>query len=384
MLLFLTLKKVATTCTAKKPKVPKIDLTEEPLQAHNIWVETMSTVREARMCYKRRMTLKKLDPRSLWLDTSASRHVYLELTLFKRCNRTKDKNILLEDHHTTKVASIGKMRLNFTFDKTLILKEVLHTSEIRKPGLGLSPQQGIVHEKTMFYSPEMNGKAERKNKTLTELVVAIVIELEVAPSWWDEIIKTVNYVLNWIPKSNNSISSYEILKNKTPNLSYFRTWGCVAHVRIPDPKRRKLANKAVKLFKNNGDNANQFEYASSIGSMRYAANCIRPCIAYAEGLVLGNPRNRLDGVKIIALAIASEENKLTSKLSQKFKTVITKVRDERYVVSTVPIREFLTTDAVTVDHVLTDDHLVDPLTKGLAREKVFRTKKRMRLKPTEK
>ena len=48
----------------------------------------------------------------------------------------------------------------------------------------------------------MNGKAERKNKTLTELVVAILLELGAAPFWWGEIIKSVNYVLNRIPKSN--------------------------------------------------------------------------------------------------------------------------------------------------------------------------------------
>ena len=41
------------------------------------------------------------------------------------------------------------------------------------------------------------------------------------------------------------------------------------------------------------------------------------------------------------------------------------------------IREFLTICAVIVDHVQTDDNLVDPLTKGLAKEKVFRTSERM-------
>ena len=33
------------------------------------------------------------------------------------------------------------------------------------------------------YSPKMNGKVERKNKTLTKLVVAILLELGAAPSW---------------------------------------------------------------------------------------------------------------------------------------------------------------------------------------------------------
>ena len=45
------------------------------------------------------------------------------------------------------------------------------------------------------------------------------------------------------------------------------------------------------------------------------------------------------------------------------------------------IRELLTTGAVIVDYVRSNDNLVDPLTKGLAREKVFKTSERMGLKP---
>lgn len=45
-------------------------------------------------------------------------------------------------------------------------------------------QHGIVHETTAPYSPEMNGKAERQNITLTELVVAIMMNFGVAPHWW--------------------------------------------------------------------------------------------------------------------------------------------------------------------------------------------------------
>ena len=45
------------------------------------------------------------------------------------------------------------------------------------------------------------------------------------------------------------------------------------------------------------------------------------------------------------------------------------------------VRELLSTGAVRVDHVRTDDNLADPLTKGLAREKVHYTSKRMGLLP---
>ncbi|XP_050945529.1 uncharacterized protein LOC127150877 [Cucumis melo] len=67
-----------------------------------------------------------------WLDTGASRHVCHDLSLFRKYNEVKDKNILLGDHHTTKVVGIGEVELKFTSAKTLVLKKVLHTLEIRK------------------------------------------------------------------------------------------------------------------------------------------------------------------------------------------------------------------------------------------------------------
>ena len=45
------------------------------------------------------------------------------------------------------------------------------------------------------------------------------------------------------------------------------------------------------------------------------------------------------------------------------------------------IRELLPTGAVIVDYVRPDDNLVDPFSKGLARENVFKTSERMRLNP---
>ncbi|CAL2277128.1 unnamed protein product [Prunus armeniaca] len=47
------------------------------------------------------------------------------------------------------------------------------------------------------------------------------------------------------------------------------------------------------------------------------------------------------------------------------------------------IREFLSNGAVRVDYVRSDDNLADPLTIGLAREKIWKTSKGMGLKPLE-
>ena len=42
---------------------------------------------------------------------------------------------------------------------------------------------------------------------------------------------------------------------------------------------------SVKLFKNTGESVRQTEYASIIGSLRYAADCTRPNIAYVVGVL---------------------------------------------------------------------------------------------------
>ncbi|KAA0032841.1 Retrovirus-related Pol polyprotein from transposon TNT 1-94 [Cucumis melo var. makuwa] len=79
---------------------------------------------------------------------------------------------------------------------------------------------------------------------------------------------------------------------------------------------------------------------------------------------------------MIALAAASEEASWRRSLLSEIPTWERSIHRKH---ST--IRELLTTGAVIVDYVQSDDNLVDPLTKGLAREKVFKTSERMGLKP---
>ena len=56
-----------------------------------------------------------------WLDIGASRHVCHDLSLFRKYNEVKNKNILLGDYHTTKIAGVGEVELKFTYGKTFVL-----------------------------------------------------------------------------------------------------------------------------------------------------------------------------------------------------------------------------------------------------------------------
>ncbi|XP_073219740.1 uncharacterized protein [Cicer arietinum] len=67
-----------------------------------------------------------------WIDIGASRHVCYDRAMFKTYAASEYKKVLLGYSHTTNVACIGDVELIFTFGKTLILKDVMHTPEIKK------------------------------------------------------------------------------------------------------------------------------------------------------------------------------------------------------------------------------------------------------------
>lgn len=81
-----------------------------------------------------------------WIYTGDTCHVYHKLSLFKTYNEIMDKNILLRDQHSMKIAGIREVELKFTSRKTLILKDVLHTSEIIMKNL----VSGYLLNKTIF------------------------------------------------------------------------------------------------------------------------------------------------------------------------------------------------------------------------------------------
>jgi transposase InsO family protein len=48
-------------------------------------------------------------------------------------------------------------------------------------------EHGIIHERTTPYSSESNGIAERKNRTLTDLVNAMLDTVGLSKAWWGKL-----------------------------------------------------------------------------------------------------------------------------------------------------------------------------------------------------
>ena len=63
--------------------------------------------------------------------------------------------------------------------------------------------------------------------------------------WWGEAILTACHVLNRVPTKNKEITPFEEWEKKRLNLSYLRTWGCLAKVNVPINKKCKFGPNTV-------------------------------------------------------------------------------------------------------------------------------------------
>lgn len=86
--------------------------------------------------------------------------------------------------------------------------------------------QGIQRRFTAPYTPQQNGVAERKNRTLVEMARCMIIQSGVPPSFWGEAICTANFIRNRCPTATLlGGTPYEWWTNKKPNLNFLRTFG---------------------------------------------------------------------------------------------------------------------------------------------------------------
>ncbi len=106
-------------------------------------------------------------------------------------------------------------------------------------------ETGIVHETTAPYTPQQNGVAERKNRTLEEMVNSMLSNSGLSNGFWGEAMLTACYILNRVPFKGNSSTPYELWNKRKPSLKYFKIWGCRAIVRVPEPKKRKLGERGL-------------------------------------------------------------------------------------------------------------------------------------------
>lgn len=59
--------------------------------------------------------------------------------------------------------------------------------------------EGIQLQLTPGYTPQLNGIAERKNRTLIEMAKCLLLDAKLPKKFWGEAINTANYIQNRLP-----------------------------------------------------------------------------------------------------------------------------------------------------------------------------------------
>jgi len=106
-------------------------------------------------------------------------------------------------------------------------------------------ENAIIHEFTVPYSPQQNDIAERKNKTLKNMMNAMLLCSGLPDNMWGKAILSACYILNKVSHKSLNKTPFELCKGYPPNLKFFKVWGCLAKVGILDFKRTNIGTKTV-------------------------------------------------------------------------------------------------------------------------------------------
>jgi hypothetical protein len=99
------------------------------------------------------------------------------------------------------------------------------------------------------YTPQQNGLAERKNRTLIESARTMLNEYKTYDRFWAEVINPACHVVNRLYLYQLlKKTPYELLTGNKPNVSYFRIFGSKYYVLLKRPKSSKFAPKVYEGF----------------------------------------------------------------------------------------------------------------------------------------
>ena len=120
---------------------------------------------------------------------------------------------------------------------------------LSKEFISFCEEHGIHRQLTASYSPQQNGVAERKNRSLVEMAKSMLKAKELPNNFWAESVHTAAYILNRSPTSSlHDMTPFEAWNGWKPKVNHFKVFGCLAYVHVPSQKRQKLDDNSMKCI----------------------------------------------------------------------------------------------------------------------------------------
>lgn len=108
--------------------------------------------------------------------------------------------------------------------------------------------EGIQTQLTAPYTPQQNGVAERKNRSIMEMARCMLTDAGLPKTFWGEAVSMAVYVQNRTITRATEAIPFEQWNGTKVSLDDFRTFGCKCFVHVPTEKRKKLDQTAIQMI----------------------------------------------------------------------------------------------------------------------------------------
>ncbi|KAJ4772132.1 polyprotein [Rhynchospora pubera] len=215
-------------------------------------------------------TKEEVDSSSIWfLDSGCSNHMTCHKHLFEDLDTSHKLKVRLGDDKSIQVEGKGTIAVrnnnsgetfeHFKKFKAYAEKQTEKKLKVLRSDRGGEYQsiefqkfceaEGIHHELTVPYTPEQNGVAERKNRTIVEMARSMLKTKGLPNLFWAEAVATAVYLLNLSPtKAVMNKTPFEAWFERKPAIGHLKVFGCIAYTLVNSQNRKKLDEKSEKCI----------------------------------------------------------------------------------------------------------------------------------------
>ncbi|GJS64329.1 putative ribonuclease H-like domain-containing protein [Tanacetum coccineum] len=109
----------------------------------------------------------------------------------------------------------------------------------------LCGEKGIKRDYSNPRTPQQNGVAERKNRTLIEAARTMLADSKLPTMFWTEAVSTACYVLNRVSITNpHNKTPYQLISGKVPQIGHLKPFGCQVTILNTSDHLGKFEGKA--------------------------------------------------------------------------------------------------------------------------------------------